>query len=376
MNAHSPLGASGAERWMNCPGSNVLLNTLNLPQTEESDFAKEGTAAHSAAAHCVLKNLAAWEIVGQEFDGYKVTTEMADAIQDYLDYVNPLKAGAAFYCEYHISADFHPLFYGTVDFASFKDGLLHIVDFKYGQGVVVEPENNPQLQYYAYGLLLNHVAERVRITIVQPRAFHAGGGIRSWDTTGEALNDWGYDTLVPAMQAAEVDETLTAGEWCRFCPAKLACPLLHGLFKAAAMANPKDITNLSDTALGRDYALRDAVKMYLKAQDDEMYRRLSGGKVIAEAKLVHKKADRVFKDGAADKLQIVFGDEVFTAPELKSPAQIEKLGPAAKKLVAELAFTPDTGLTVAPAGDRRQAVKMQTTAEAFGGAIAKLEEVS
>src|SRR5579859_7610402 len=89
---HSPLGASGAERWMNCPGSNVLLKALDLPPTDEEDYQINGSAAHEAAAHCIISKLDAWEVIGEEFYGKtKVTAPMAEAIQVYLDYVNTLR---------------------------------------------------------------------------------------------------------------------------------------------------------------------------------------------------------------------------------------------------------------------------------------------
>lgn len=373
---HSPLGASGAERWMSCPGSNVLIKALNLPPSDESDYAAEGSAAHEAASHCILQGKDTWEIVGEKFyKDVEVTPEMAEAVQVYLDYVMPRRRSAttSWWCEFHISDDLHPLFYGTVDFGSLEDGLLEIVDFKYGAGIVVEPENNPQLMYYAYGLLQHQPsARRVKLTIVQPRAWHPDAVIRSWETTADEIAEWGEKTLLLAMQAAEIDETLDAGHWCRFCPAKLACPLLYGLFKAAANINPKTIVNLSDEAAGRDYKLREAVKFYLKAQEDDMMRRLLAGREIVEAKLVHKKADRVFKDGAEAALKAEFGEDIYTIPELKSPAKLEALGPRAKELVKEYAYMPQTGFTVALADDRRIGVKLQSTQAAFGAAIEKL----
>jgi len=76
----------------------------------------------------------------------------------------------------------------------------------------------------------------------------------------------------------------------------------------------------------------------------------------------------VFKDGAIEALQEL-GPAIYTTPELKSPSQIEKIGSRAKELVKEWAYMPAVGLTVAPITDKRQAVKVQTTAEAFGAAL-------
>ena len=83
---HSPLGASSAERWMNCPGSVTLLQHLGLDESEEPDYRREGIAMHEAAAHCLREGLDAWEIVNQTFYETLMTPELADPIQVYLDH--------------------------------------------------------------------------------------------------------------------------------------------------------------------------------------------------------------------------------------------------------------------------------------------------
>lgn len=371
MSVHSPLGASGAERWMNCPGSHTLIKTFALVG-EESEFAKEGTAAHEAAAYCLVNNLDAWEVINFEFNGHYVDPEMADPIQEYLDYARARMSGARHYVEHKISDPLHPLFFGTVDFARADGDDLEIVDFKYGIGIPVEVERNPQLMYYAYGFLKDHPAQRVKLTIVQPRAFHGDGAIRSWVCHADEVLDWGRNTLLPAMERAGTDIALDAGQWCRFCPAKLVCPTMKGMFKAALEADPKSAAAMSDEQLGREYVLRDNVKMYLKAIEEETFRRLQAGAAIPDVKLVPKKADRVFKPDAEGVLSTQFGAEIYTAPALKSPAQIEKLGPKAKELVAQLAYVPDTGLTVALAADKRAGVKVKNAAETFAVGLANI----
>src|SRR5208282_2551090 len=111
MNAlptHSPLGASSAERWMKCPGSVRLIQSLHLPETDEPDYRREGTAAHEAIAHCLRNDLDAWEVVDKVFYDTPVSVEMADAIQSYLDTVRPLQTPMAqVFIEYRISSPDH-----------------------------------------------------------------------------------------------------------------------------------------------------------------------------------------------------------------------------------------------------------------------------
>ncbi len=374
---HSNLGGSGAERWMNCPGSNVLLQTLDLPETDESFYAAEGTAAHEVAAHCLRKDIDTWEPVGQTFYGHEVTQELADAVQMYLDKVRDLRAEhlgngsvmRASFVEHRISGDWNDKFYGSVDSAEWSsDGessLLDVTDFKYGAGIAVDADHNHQLMYYAVGMLEHRRADIVRLRIVQPRAFHVDGPDRVWATTGRELIEWKNEVLIPAMARAELDVTLVPGEWCRFCPAKLACPLLTALFGASAKADAADLQNYSSNTLAQNFALVAAVKHYLKALEEQVFKRLSCGEPIEGFKLVNKKANRVFSPEGIVAAKTMFGEEAFTAPTLKSPAQIDAIGAAGKKFTKEYAYSPQTGLTVAPADDPRVGVNVRSGEEAF-----------
>ena len=105
MQKHSELGASGAERWMKCPGSVRFLGTVGLGETEEHDYTKAGTAVHAAAAACLAQGSDAWEVVGQEFEKVKLTVDMTSGLQVYLDEVRRLQAvpNMQSYVEYKIN---------------------------------------------------------------------------------------------------------------------------------------------------------------------------------------------------------------------------------------------------------------------------------
>lgn len=414
--AHSSLGASSAERWMNCPGSTALIEAFQLPETDEPEYRKQGIAGHAAAADCLARDIDAWEIVGDQYENYTISAEMGEAIQMYLDRVRPsIGAGPAagryhgeqFFIEAKLSApDIHEKMFGTVDFGALapakfsfapgtcppqfnNNGFLDITDLKMGQGITVEAYDNPQMKYYAFMLIHTKFKELsddfpVRLSIVQPRAFHPDGPIREWWTTVGYIKAWVVADLLPAMYST--DNSLQAGEWCRFCPAKLACPLLRSLFLAASTFDPNEIVSVDNATLGESYKLVKPAKFYLKAIEDEMLRRLIQGKEVPNAKLVNKRADRIFKTEAVelvegqevavpiqDALRKRFGADAFTKPELKTPAQLEALGPAGKKFVAEFAYTPVTGLTVALADDKRSKVTVQGAQDRFAAALEALE---
>ncbi len=390
---HSPLGASGAERWMECPGSVALIKELKIVEddAESPRYRLEGTAMHEAAEKCLKEGIDTWEIVGQSFGEIEIDPTMADAIQVYLDYCRRWMDAAAYhYVELPVSSPVHPDFYGSLDFAAvvgtspahgqfiIPDTVV-VCDLKGGEGIIVEPEDNPQLMYYAFGLIdaNKHWDDetRVVIAIAQPRAFHPDGmPIHEWETTVGEIREWVQSVLVPAMCRAEYDCTLDAGPWCRFCPAKLVCPLLTSLFRAAAVANPKEVVNYNDASVGRSYQYLQAVKFYIKALEEETLVRLRKGVVMEGcAKLVDKKVNRVFKDGAEAEAKAKFGQDAVVPARLKSPSELEAVSPAAKQFVKEYAYFPRSGFTVAPWSDRRTAVKVQTQQEVFGAAVAALD---
>jgi hypothetical protein len=392
---HSPLGASGAERWMECPGSVALirelrgvLDSMDMSEEDDPDYRREGTAMHHAAEHCLTKHLDTWEIVGQTFHDTVIDEPMADAIQGYLDRCRALAdtAGTT-YVEYGISSPIHPLFYGRADFVAVgpDHAWIAVRDLKGGEGIIVEVEMNAQQMYYAYGVIDGIERSRgtefpddtpVSLGVDQPRAFHPDGEpLHTWDTTVGEIKSWVHSYLLPAMVRTEMDGTLDAGDHCRFCPAKLVCPLLTSLFKAAATCNPKEVINYDDASIARSWKYSQGVKFYLRALEEEAFRRLNLGRAEAfegVAKLVPKKSWRVFKSEAVELAKAQFGDDAFTKPVLKGPAELEKFSPAARDFVKEHAYHPDTGVTIAPWSDNRPAIRVKSSKEAFAASLAAM----
>jgi uncharacterized protein DUF2800 len=377
--AHSPLGASGAERWMNCAGSVALLKHLQLPETDEPEYRTLGTSAHDLAKVCFEQNTDAWERIGETFGHHQANEEMSNAVQMFLDECRQIVAahpGGTMFVECPIDApEFHAQFYGTLDWGYVLGDKLWVRDYKHGEGIAVDAEWNPQLMYYCFGLLRRFPSvTSVDMGIVQPRAFHGDGPIRGWACPADTIRAWANDTLRPAMDRTSLDADLDAGRWCRFCPAKLVCPLMTSLYGAAMTSDPKHIVNLSDEGLGRSYQYLDAVKMYIKAMEEEAFRRLNAGRKLDGTKLVAKKSNRVFKDGAELVFKEKYGEDAYSKPELKSPAEMSRIGEAAKELVNEWAYKPDAGLTVASRDDRRPEIVVRSITEHFGAAAAALDK--
>lgn len=373
MNAlpsHSPVGASGAHRWMHCPGSVVLSQGI---EDTESDFASLGTAGHALGADCLVHGYDAWEGVGQEFNKVVVDKEMADAVQVYLDAVRkryPERNQGNTWIErpFHLPK-LHPYFYGTADFVHWDEqwSTIHVWDYKHGAGIVVEAENNPQLMYYACGVIeelgLWGDALMVSLWIAQPRGFHWQGPVRRWDVETPVLERWLHETLVPAMDRAMVSTDLVSGDHCRFCPARSrACPALMAdmdeLERLMELTKTKGAAELTHEQVARYLDLTERAKIVAKAVSETAFARMSQGHAIPGWKLAQARANRVWKDDAESALKEKFGDEAFET-KLKSPAQIEAM-PEGKKLTDRYAFKPDAGLTVVRATDARASVSRDT----------------
>jgi hypothetical protein len=99
--------------------------------------------------------------------------------------------------------------------------------------------------------------------------------------------------------------------------------------------------------------------------EEQVLKRLMHGEEIDGYKLVNKKANRVFSAEGAATMKIDFGPDAYTAPELKTPAELDKLGAKAKQFTKKWAYSPQTGQTVAPLDDPRPAINVRSGQEAF-----------
>lgn len=347
--AHARCSASAAERFMECPGS-VRLGEL-VPPEPDSDYALEGTAAHELAERCLRNNACAWEYAGETIEAggkeFPVNAEMVGAVQTYVSYVRERAEGYELLVEHRIDgACDNPSFGGTSDAVIngiVKDGgFVHIFDYKHGAGVPVDIEDNSQLRYYAFGVLKSLGVTRedaisVGMTIVQPRAHHVQGPIRERWTDAADIIVWGEDELLPAIDKVDKEAEFHAGDHCRWCPARLLCPKVKGAFMECAEGNAKTADQLTDEALAEAYEKVRAAEHFIKAIKAEAFNRAMAGRPLAGTKLIYGRSSRNWKDGYEDAAVDKFGDDAFTDPSLKSPAQIDKL-PGGKDFSSEWSF--------------------------------------
>lgn len=326
--AHAILGASGAKRWMNCPGS-VRLSAEVGHEDTTSFYAREGTAAHAVAEKCLTSGLDPEFYVGQRIEGVNVTREMASAVRVYVDRVRMVAEAAQTEPLIEVKFDLgsggpddkgldppEPMF-GTAD-AVIYDELhgkhLWVFDYKHGQGVAVEAEENPQLQYYALGavLKLGIKPRKISVVIIQPRASHPLGIIRDWTFDWEHLVAFKERMMVAAYATAEPDAPLACGDWCRFCPARAECPAQHNLavetakqeFEVMVVGDEEVPGSLPEAhALTEDEVLAvldkaDYVIEWLRSVQKYADEKLNRGEEVPGWKLVAKRSNRAWTDEA------------------------------------------------------------------------------
>lgn len=376
---HSPIGGSSIERIIACPGSRALVETIRLTGIEEDDpeYRKDGVQAHALAEHCLNSGQDAAEVMLLDPSFPAVTPQMADAVQVFVDYLKARqRATVGDICVLEIEQqqhrpEIHPLYYGKLDAWLQWTNAAEVVDYKNGVGVIVEPAENPQLMHYA-GLKIGQEPTPdypddmpIQLTIVQPNAYGAQP-VRSWMTTAGFIRHWIRCIMLPAIIRAEANNgPLATGDHCRWCPARLICPAQHQLVAEVASTLPDLAKLLPNENLRRLYERKIAVLAAVKAVEGEIQRRLYAGVSSEElgAKLVEGKVDRAWKPDAP--LEAEWGDLRFTEPELKSPAQIEKLGDKGKAFVKQWAHKPPGKPVVAPIDDKREAIKQADITTVF-----------
>lgn len=226
MRTHSILSPSGSHRWLNCTPSARLEQEF---EDTESEAAKEGTAAHALCEHKLKKALRMRS--RRPVSDYD-SDEMEECSDAYVDFVMEQYEEAKQTCkdpilliEQHLDFSCYvPDGFGTGDCIIVGDSKIHIVDFKYGKGILVDAEDNPQMKLYALGALELYDAlydiREVSMTIFQPRREN----VSTWTVSVEELKDWALNVLKPkALMAYNGEGEYVPGEWCTFCRAAVRC---------------------------------------------------------------------------------------------------------------------------------------------------------
>ena len=222
MGTHALLSPSAAHRWMNCPPSACLEREF---PSSSSEVAAEGTAAHALCEHKLRKFL---KLRSKRPQSDFEDDEMDRCSNDYVLFVQERMreiTSPMVLVEQRLDLTrYVPEAFGTADCIIVGGDRLHIVDFKYGMGVLVEAEHNPQMMLYALGALelLDGIydIQKISVSIFQPRREN----VCTWSLPKEELLRWARDDLVEKAHLAYMGEgEYRAGEWCTFCRAAVRC---------------------------------------------------------------------------------------------------------------------------------------------------------
>lgn len=369
--AHAKLGASNAHRWLYCAGS---VKAEQGFEDKGSIFAQEGSVAHELSELALTHDKEPHDWIGKplvENSEWIVDEEMANYVQVYTDYCRAISKGAdETFIEQRVSySDWVREGFGTNDFGAIflKDKRIKIADLKYGKGVQVDAENNPQAMLYGLGTYAEFSwlsdFEWVDIAIIQPRLDH----ISEWSISVKELLKWAEWVSQRAEIALSDDAERVPGEkQCRFCKAKATCPALMKYTEDIIMADFDDLDELpspdtlSEDQLRKVLEHKGLIEGWLSSVETVVRERLENGQSFPGFKIVEGRSLRRWGDEmeAEKVLSEALGDALFTK-KIISPAQAEKaLKKEQRGLLSGLVVKPAGKPTLAPESDKRPPINL------------------
>ena len=364
MTAHAKLSASGSHRWAHCPGSVKAEEGI---ADRPSSAAGEGTAAHELAELVLTHGGACHDWIGKrliESNAYTVDQEMADYVQQYVDYVKS-HSGQHEYEQHVDFSEWVPGGFGTADALVLDGNTLRVIDLKYGKGVQVDAFENTQGLLYALGALSDYEyiaeIEKVLISIVQPRK----DSISEWELDRAELMKWGEWLSERANEAlSDSPQRVPGDEQCKFCKAMPTCPALMDLahkviatdFDNMDAADNPD--TLSDERLAEALSAKKLVLSWFDAVEQHAFQKLERGEAFPGFKLVEGRSLRQWGDSAVAEQTLVelLGDDAYER-KLLSVAKAEKaLGKKRSGAIADLVTKPRGKPVIVPESDKRPAI--------------------
>ena len=368
---HALLSASSAHRWLHCPPSAKL--TAGVTEAP-SEAALQGTAAHALAEHKLRRALKQQskrpvsEYEDDEMDSY--TNDYVSYVLEQYEQANQVTSGAVIYIEQHVDfSNVVPGGFGTGDCLIVADGMLHVIDLKYGLGVLVEAEWNPQMMLYAIGALALFDAlydiEQVALTIFQPRREN----VSTWTISVTELNKWAEHTLKPAAElAAKGEGEFYAGAWCQFCRIASTCraraetnlELAKFEFAPPAELSPAEVAKVLTQ-------IPELTRWASDVQDYALSQALSGEQYEG-FKLVAGRSIRKYTDetAVAEAAKAAGYRDIYKRSLLTITAMEKLMGKKQfSEILGDLVVKPDGKPTLVPVTDKRPELQISTAADDF-----------
>lgn len=387
---HSRISPSSLQPSCLCPARAGIVAASPRTSNRDADL---GTDAHELGAMCLTVGAPAAAFIGKVLpNGNIVDDEMAEFVQEYVDFANGLTPSVENDVKLLVEewVDLDPWLGekggGTSDLIVLDTPhrVLHVGDLKYGKRLV-DAKDNWQMQAYALGAMdkfgLWGKIDTVWLHIIQPR----NGGVSSWCTTPENLQTFGNHIKALLEITRQPNPPRIAGEkQCLYCPALGRCEE-HAMWSAETVFGevatqphtgvmlPPAPVDLSNDQLATILNRADMIKKWLDAVQAESFKRMSEAERLPGWKLVQgKKGNRKWAEGKASevaallKSQFGLATESIYSLEMLSPSKILDLPEVKKNKAAlnEYITQSEGSITMAPESDKRPAVALDLSAEA------------
>jgi hypothetical protein len=360
VNHSNIVGGSTAKRVMNCPGSVALVQ--KMPPQPSNKYADEGTLLHNVIAEIVMSDKQPEEFLHTKYNDQVLTLDLIDnklvPALAALDVIDPNK-------EMEIEAetrvgfgDLLPDVFGSTDLIGRIGKRAVVLDWKFGDGVAVEVEENPQLMFYAAAAMRTEETkwafdgvEEIECVIVQPPQ------VKRWVTTPTRIAKFEKDLVKAVKLAQQPNAELKIGDHCRWCAAKPICPQMTGAVDRALKTSIDDLDAPTISAYLKNADMLEQWITDLRALALQM---LDSGARLPDYKLVAKRAIRQWTD--EDKAKVALFAYGLTESEVMetsiiSPAKAEKVLKKRKQaLPDDLVVAISSGNTLASVDDPRPEV--------------------
>ena len=370
------VGGSTAKRVIACPGSVALVQ--KMPPKPSSEHADRGTMLHDVISEILGKNLPWDQFIGTVYEGQVLTQELFDekivVALELLDEVDPHK-GLEYEVETRVGfGDLLPGVFGSTDLVGRIGSRAIVLDWKFGDGVVVDAVENDQLMFYAAACMRTESAQwafagatEVELIIVQPPM------IKRWVTTKERIKQFEQELVAAVKQAQSPNAKLQHGDHCRWCAAKPVCPKMTGAVDRALQVQLKEID--VDT-LGKYLKNAELLEDWIKDLRGLALQLLEKSVPVPGYKLVQKQARRQWSNEASALETLhelgIPRSELLKPEELLSPAQMEKVLKKRKMaLPDDLVVSVSSGTTLASEDDPRPSVLQ--IGQQLSAALSKLQ---
>jgi hypothetical protein len=361
MAQHSNIvGGSTAKRVIACPGSVALV--AQMPPKPSSKYADTGTLLHNTISEILEGRLTPEGAVGLYYEGIVLDQDLLNnkllpALMA-LDDIDPDKK-MEYACETVVGfGDVLPDVFGSADLLGRIGDTAYVIDWKFGDGVVVDVEENPQLMFYAAAAMRTKEvqwvfegATKIECVIVQPPY------VKRWETSPRRIQMFEHELVRAVKRAMQPDAELVSGDHCRWCAAKPICPLLTGAVDRALRSS---VQALDVTAIAAALEEAELLEHWIADLRALAFQMLEEGVAVPGYKLVPKRATRqwVNETAALDALRdLGVKENELMETSMLSPAKAEKVLKKHKlELPRDLVVSVSTGNTLAPEEDPRPAV--------------------